>query len=186
MKFYLARHAEAESGAQMDPTRQLTDTGKRQAKMMGKWLNRQTETPALVVESNFHRSRATAKRIAKQLDVPLIRSGFLDPENHPEQTWQEMKRLATANKVESLIAVSHGPLVEKLLCYLTGSPLPRQFHFAHAAIAHFDTTSGGRGVMHWMVTPNVVARDEDELENVTNDVAEAAIAIAEAALAQIA
>jgi phosphohistidine phosphatase len=177
------RHAEAESGMQMDPTRHLTDTGKRQAKMMGKWLKRQTEQPEMVVESNFHRSRSTAKRVAKQLDVPLIRSGFLDPERDPEQCWSEMKRLATANKVQSIIAVSHGPLVEKMLCYLTGSPLPRQFHFSHAAVAYFETTGGQRGVLHWIVTPNTVARDEDEMENVVHDAGatvEAALALAEA------
>jgi phosphohistidine phosphatase len=179
------RHAEAEWGAQMDPTRHLTDTGRAQAKMMGKWLSRQTEKPEMVVESNFQRSRSTAKRVAKQLDAPLIRSGFLDPENAPENTWSELKRLATANKVTSLIAVSHGPLVEKLLCYLTGAPLIQQFHFAHAAVAHFDTTSGARGVLHWIVTPNVVARDEDELDLVTHDIAEAAIAVAEAALEMV-
>ena len=182
MKLYIMRHAEAEDGAQMDPTRHLTDTGKRQAKMMGKWLARQTEKPEIVVESNFQRSRSTAKRVARQLDVPLIRSGFLDPENHPENTWMEMKRLATANKVTSLIAVSHGPLVERLLSHLTGSPLPQQFHFSHGAVAHFDTTNGHRGILHWIVTPNTVARDEDELDLVTHDVAEAAIAVAEAAL----
>jgi phosphohistidine phosphatase len=183
VKFYLMRHAEAEYGMQMDPTRQLTDTGKRQAKMMAKWLSRQTEKPEIVVESNFQRARSTAKRVAKQLDVPLIRSGFLDPENTPENTWMEMKRLATANKVTSLIAVSHGPLVEKLLAHLTGSPLPQQFHFAHAAVAHFDTTGGNRGILHWIVTPNTVARDEDELDLVVHQEAtEAAIAVAEAAL----
>jgi hypothetical protein len=37
--------------------------------------------------------------------------------------------------------------------------------------------------LHWMVTPNVVARDEDELDDVTSDLAEAAIEIAAAALA---
>lgn len=183
MKLYVMRHAEAEYGLQMDPTRHLTDTGKRQAKMMGRWLKRQTEKPEIVVESNFQRSRSTAKRVAAQLEVPLIRSGFLDPENAPENTWSELKRLATANKVTSLIAVSHGPLVEKLLAHLTGSPLPQQFHFAHGAVAHFDTTSGNRGILHWIVTPNTVARDEDELDLVTNDVAEAAILIAEASLA---
>jgi phosphohistidine phosphatase SixA len=150
--------------------------------MMGRWLKRQTEKPEIVVESNFQRSRSTAKRFAKQLDVPLIRSGFLDPENDPSQAWSELKRLATANKVTSLIAVSHGPLVEKLLAHLTGSPLPQQFHFAHGAVAHFETTSGNRGILHWIVTPNTVARDEDELDLVSHDVAEAAIAVAEAAL----
>ena len=185
MKLYFGRHAEAESGAQMDPTRKLTDTGKRQAKMMGKWLTRQVEGPCIVVQSNFHRSRSTAKRYAKQLDVEPITSGFLDPENDPANTWTELKRLATANKVQNVVAVSHGPLVEKMLAHLTGAPLPQQFHFAHAAIAHFDTTSGNRGILHWLVTPNVVARDEDEQENVVREALQTALALADAAVAMV-
>ena len=190
MKLFVMRHAEAESGAQMDPTRKLTDTGKRPAKMMGKWLSRQTLKPEVVVHSSFRRSRSTAKRVANQLDVPLIQAdkGALDPDAMTDNAWAEMKRIAKEYGVQSVIAVTHGPLVEKLLAHLTGSPLPQQFHYAHAAVAHFDTTSGNRGILHWLVTPNVVARDEDELENVTHDAKatiEAALAIAEMALVEI-
>lgn len=259
------RHAQAESGAQMDPTRDLTDTGRAQAKMMGKWLKRQTEQPDLVVQSNFLRSKETAARVGKKLgltpiDCPM---GLLDPSSDPEATWTALKGLATDNKVESIIAVTHGPLVERLLAYLTGSPLPQQFHFAHAAVAHFESADGlseakkkakgkytydevemkrwilddggesgncevceeneamgwidmdatfldtdggdidespahpncectvefktkrvrvyesgarivedastGRAVLHWLLTPNVVARDEDEMDAVTKD-----------------
>ena len=42
------------------------------------------------------------------------------------------------------------------------------------------TGYGARGVLHWMVSPNTVARDEDEMENVTSDitrVVEAAIQV---------
>lgn len=185
MKLYIMRHAEAEWGPQMDPTRKLTDTGKAQAKMMGKWLARQTEQPEIVVQSNFRRSQSTAKRVAKQLDVPILTNGCLDPERDPEQTWSELKRLATREGVQSVIAVAHGPVVEKLLSHLTGSPLPQQFHFAHAAVAYFETTGGNRGILHWLVTPNVVARDEDEMKLVTHDAhatVEAALAIAESAV----
>ena len=191
MKLYLARHAEAESGAQMDPTRDLTDIGKKQAKMMGKWLARQApeHKPGILVQSNFHRARATAKRMGKQLDLEPMDCpmGALDPETDPEQCWNALKKLASDNGVDSVLAVTHGPLVERMLAYLTGSPLPQQFRFAHSAIAHFVTTTGKRGVMHWLVTPNVVARDDDEQDLVTPDVTrtvEAALDLVEAVLAR--
>ncbi len=163
------RHCDAESGEQLDPTRELTDLGKRQAKMMGKWLSRQTEKPELVIESNFKRSQQTAKRVAKQLDVPIIRAGqgAIDPDGTPEKAWEEIKRIGKEQNAKYVVAITHGPLTGSLLAYLTGSTLPQQFHFAHGAVAHFTTTSGKRGVMHWLVTPNTVSRDEDELENVT-------------------
>ena len=183
MKLYIMRHGEAEWGMQLDPTRELTETGKRQAKMMGKWLSRQDEHPQVVIESNFKRSIQTAKRVADKLDVRRIRSGFLDPENSPENAWSEIKRLAQAQEAERVLIVSHGPLVEKLFCMLIAAPLPNQIWFNHAAIAHFHCTGGARGVLHWMVAPNTVARDEDEMNDVVSEskaVTEASLALAEA------
>lgn len=173
MKLLVMRHAEAESGMQMDPTRHLTDTGKRQAKMMGKWLARQDEKPKLLLESNFHRARSTAKRVGKQLDLEPQTCWFLDPENEPEVAWKAIKDKAKDAGVDCVLAVTHGPLVEKMLAYLTGSQYPRQFHFAHAAIAMFETTTGARGILHWLVTPNTVARDEGKDDNVIDDVTRA-------------
>jgi len=272
MKLFLMRHAEAETGEQMDPTRKLTDTGKRQAKMMGKWLDRQDIKMPIVLQSNFHRSQSTAKRVAKQIDAPVITTGRLDPEVSPEVAWREIRKLAAANRAQSVVAISHGPLVEKLLAFLICAPTISQLHFAHGAIAHFDTTApiqeakgdytyeerevkrlvlgsgGASGVnceyceeaadrgwidmddvfegpgsdedeaplhpncdcttefktqrfrvraeggvreaimpdgpfayLHWLVTPNTVARDEDEKDAISSAL-EAAIAVAEVAL----
>lgn len=142
MKLYLQRHAEAESGMQMDPTRKLTDTGKRQAKMMGKWLARQdTPRPQILLQSNFQRSKSTAKRMGKQLDLEPITCGWLDPENDPELVWPRIKALAKEHGAKAVLAVTHGPLVEKLFSYLTSGHAPQYFTFAHGAIAHFDTTA---------------------------------------------
>jgi phosphohistidine phosphatase len=179
VKFYLQRHAEAESGMQMDPTRELTETGHQQAKLMAKWIKRQGIKPDLLLQSNFKRSQQTAKRVEHRLDIEPITTHLLDPDTDPEICWDGIK----AYGKDVVLAVTHGPLVEKMLAYLTGSPLPRQFHFEHGAIAHFTTTTGKRGVMHWLVTPNVVARDEDEQDLVTSDVTrtvEAALDLVEA------
>jgi phosphohistidine phosphatase len=185
VNLFLMRHAEAESGAQMDPTRSLTPTGKDQAKMMGKWLKRQDPSPSLLLQSNFKRSQSTAKRVGKKLGLEPVTCGALDPEGTPENAWDTIKKLAVEAGEQDVIAISHGPLVENLLAYLTGSDLPQQFHFAHAAVAHFETTTGKRGIMHWLVTPNVVARDQDEMDLVRSDAqkaVEAALKYAEACM----
>lgn|GEM_PF-105765 len=264
MKLFLMRHAEAESGMQMDPTRKLTPTGKDQARMMGKWLARQVEKPEIILQSNFHRARSTAQRVGKQLGLAPMICPQLDPENEPEIAWKAIKDIGKDKGVQSVIAITHGPLVEKMLAYLTGSNLPNQFHFAHATIAMFETVGGvteeqkqkrslklresvdsgdtekswvggtcevcqdnsdagwidmddtfpsgddeppahpncdcdletrdalqesavplpRRGILHWMVTPNVVARDEDELDMVTSEAfaaVDAALRLAEVA-----
>jgi phosphohistidine phosphatase len=173
MRLYLARHAEAEAGEQMDPTRALTDLGKRQAKMMGKWLKRQTEGPDIVVESNMRRSIQTAKRLAKRLDVDRVRTSAIDPDGDPEKAYRTLKSIARDHGAKSVIAVSHGPLVQGLHGYLVGTD-PAKLNYAHGSISHFDD----QGKLHWLVSPNTVARDEDEAENVTRD----AVAVAEASL----
>lgn len=183
MKLYIMRHGEPESGMQLDPTRKLTDTGKAQAKMMGKWLKHQDDKPTLVIESNFRRSISTAKRVAKQLDAPIVRSGQLDPDALVDSTWRAIRDIADKNGTDHVIVVSHGPLVENLLAKLLGSPLPQYMTFAHAAIAHLTTTNGSRGQLHWLVTPNVVAREENKMDLVIADstaAVEAALSIAEA------
>ena len=139
MKLYLMRHAEAESGDRLDPTRGLTDTGKLQARMMAKWLDRQVDKPDLVMESNMRRSHQTAKRLSKRLDCEVQRSGALDPDGTPEGALTAMQQIGRAAGARAVIAVSHGPLVEEILAYLTGGQ-PDQFHFAHAAVAHFELT----------------------------------------------
>jgi phosphohistidine phosphatase len=140
MKLYLMRHAEAEFGEPMDPTRKLTPTGKRQAKMMGKWLNRQTDKPELIVQSNLHRSQSTAKRVAKQIDAPIVTAFQLDPDGSPEAAWRYLRKLAKEKNVQGIVAVTHGPLVEKILAMLIGTPSVGNLRFAHGAVAHFDTT----------------------------------------------
>jgi len=139
MKLYLMRHAEAEEGEQLDPTRPLTDTGKAQAKLMGKWLKHQTSGSALVMESNMRRSIQTAKRVADRLDAARTRSHKLDPNSTPEEALAEMQRQGRRLKADNVIAVSHGPLVGTILGLLTGGS-GENHHFAHAAVAHFETT----------------------------------------------
>ena len=137
MKLYLMRHAEAEDGEQLDPTRPLTDTGKAQAKLMGKWLKHQTSGPALVIESNMRRSIQTAKRVANQVDAARTRTHKLDPDATPEEALAEMQRQGRRLKADNVIAVSHGPLVGNIIGLLTGGN-GEQTHFAHGAVAHFE------------------------------------------------
>jgi phosphohistidine phosphatase SixA len=162
----------------MDPTRKLTDLGKRQAKMMGKWLKRQVDGPDLIVESNMRRSIQTAKRFAKRLDVDRVRSSAIDPDGDPEKAYRTLKSIAKDHDAKSVIAVSHGPLVQGLHGYLVGTD-PAKIDYAHASISHF----GDDKKLHWLVSPNTVARDEDEAKNVTRgalSVAEASLKVLEA------
>src|SRR5207244_11595692 len=114
----------------------------------------QTEQQEIVIESNMKRSRQTAKRLAKQLDVDRVQAanGALDPDSTPERAIDEMIRIGREGGYAAVIAVSHGPLVEEILAEITGGEAS-QFHFAHGAVAHFDDTMR----LDWLVSPNTVA-----------------------------
>lgn len=179
MKIYVMRHAESEIGAQLDPTRALTPLGKRQARMMGRWLRNQVVKPDVVIESNMRRSHQTAKRVADRLGLDVIRAsdGALDPDSTAERAWAEILRIASDMGTECAIAVTHGPIVQELILQALGGGNAAQLHFAYAGVAHIDSDTGQ---LHWLVTPNTVARDEGEADAVTPAVG--AISAAEAGL----
>lgn len=150
----------------MDPTRPLTDTGKDQSRMMGKWLKKQLPPHDLLLQSNFKRSQSTAKRIGKKLDLDPVTVGSLDPDGTPEQAWEDIKRLGAGK--ESVIVVTHAPLVQKLTAYLTGSDTPASIHFPHAAVAHMEPVGSRPKVTEAQLSKRSVelkeAADEGETE----------------------
>jgi phosphohistidine phosphatase len=135
-KIFVVRHAQPFDGEQMDPTREITETGKKQAKMMGRWLKKQLPPHDLLIQSNFKRSQQTAKHIGKKLDLKPVTSGALDPEATPEQALAAIQELAKGKK--SVVVVSHSPLVQHLVAHLTGMPSSNPIHFPHAAVAHIE------------------------------------------------
>ena len=160
-KLYLMRHAQAEDGPQLDPTRELTKIGKKQAKMMGKWLKRHLDDPPdIIIESNMKRSQQTADRVAKKLGCPIERSFCIDPDAAPESAWKGIKDLGDKAKATAVVAISHGPLVENLMAYLTHGD-PKQFNFPHGSVAHIEPDTA---IFQWMVTPKLIAKDEDDKE----------------------
>jgi phosphohistidine phosphatase len=160
VKILICRHGESESGPREDPTRELTSTGKAQARLVGRWLKHQTTKPEVVIESNMKRSRQTAKRIADRLGVDRLQAtrGLLDPDADPEQAWEEIIRIGKEAGAECVIAVTHGPLVQELVAMMTGAS-PALVHFPHGAVAQIDSETD---ILHWLVTPSVIARDEGE------------------------
>lgn len=200
MKFYLARHAEAEVGPQMDPTRELTDRGREQAKVIGKFLVTQTKKIGLIVCSNLKRGIDTAETMAEYLDVDVERDFRVEPDQTPLAMWQCIQQWAKKlEDGEELLIVSHGPLINSFSAWLLNSGEGDKFHFSHATVCHFDTETpedgrygyDGRGekvraYLHWMATANMVNRLVEESPKAVVEslagLADAALAVVEAAL----
>lgn len=136
MKIYIMRHAQPFDGEQMDPTRELTDTGKKQAKMMGRWLKKQLPPHDMLLQSNMKRSQQTAKRVGKKLDLDPVTTSALDPDAKPEDALAEIQRLGAGKK--SVVVISHSPLVQKLVAHMTGMASAAPVHLPHAAVAHLE------------------------------------------------
>ena len=202
MKFLLARHAEAESGPQMDPTRGLTDTGKKQIPIMADFLNAMDAKVGLILHSDMLRGRETAEGIAELLDVKTEQDPFVGPQAGDDghvkpaavkKAWKVIQKYArTVDDGKLLLVVSHGPLINALAAILLESGEGDKFHFSHGSIAKFDTEQpdnyeyAGRGdnavCMHWMATPKLMKRamkHEPELIEAALRVADAALAAAD-------
>lgn len=161
------RHAEAEIGEQMDPTRELTSIGWKQIPIMADFLKAQTNNITLIMHSEFTRGKDTAEELGKLLDVDTMQTPILGPNEDPGPAWKVINRqLNKLEGSEELLVVSHGPLINSLMSLLLDSNEGDKFHFSHASIAHLDTQTpldaedpGPQPCfLHWFVTAKLVNR----------------------------
>ena len=162
----------------MDGTRQLTEAGIAQAKEMAAFLVREIGRVDIVITSPFARALETAQIMAPALGSHIADTRMLQPDGEPQAMWDEITRLAQQSK--DVLVVGHDPSINTFLCWLMGAE-PRDdtdgtqsIRFEHGSIAHLKVDDDGSGVLHWFVTPKLIARDEEK------EVIEAARALAEA------
>ena len=175
MRLYLQRHAEAESGEPLDPTRQLTSTGRAQIRTMGEFLVHQIGRVDLVISSPFVRALETARGMASALGCDVIEtSPALDPDGKSSVAWSDIDILTRLYCPEPdtahVLVVSHHPLISDLAQMLCGVKTDEgKFH--HAAVMHIHPGVG----MEYFVPPKVVERDEAEVIEAAAEVLEALI-----------
>jgi phosphohistidine phosphatase len=120
-KLILVRHAKAED-ATLNPddfNRRLTERGKLNAEMLGKWLTDKVDEKALILCSPAKRTRSTAKRIAEALNIPSEEivykdTIYLSPLNNLNYLLQEIPE-----QWNEVIMVGHNPGMSELLDYLS-------------------------------------------------------------------
>lgn len=196
MKFLLARHAEAESGPQMDPTRALTPTGEKQIPIMADFLNAMDCDIGLILHSDMARGRDTAEGIAKLLEVDTAQDPAVGPEVDAEgnllpgaesKAWRVIQVYARQiDDDEILLVISHDPLIAALTAWLLQSGEGDKFHFSHGTICKFGTEDpeidSDRGAnlayMHWMATAKLMKRAMKH----DPELIESALRVADAAL----
>ena len=111
MKIFIMRHGEAEVVASSDETRRLTDYGRKQSISQGQWLKTHLNSTALsvqkVIVSPYVRAQETFELVNSALDYLSV--------------LQEQG-------VESVLLISHLPLVGSIVSELYGKRNPISFY----------------------------------------------------------
>lgn len=116
-RLWIVRHGEAQSHAASDAQRPLTSRGQADALRVGEVLAEQLDSIDQVRVSPYLRAQQTA--IAMMRSITATRCDdweLLVPESDPQQLLEQL----ADSQVESLLLVSHQPLVSHLVSLLAG------------------------------------------------------------------
>lgn len=147
MLLYIMRHGEAVSFAPTDAERPLTDRGRRQASfMVHSFL---PALPTRVIASPYVRAQETAAIVCEGLRIPAFETeAGITPEDDP---FSVIRRLQDY-EAETLLMVSHQPLVSSLVSLLAEGHLQGGFPMATASVACLQTEviAIGMAQLNWL------------------------------------
>ena len=150
MKLIVMRHGEAEASNTTDKTRNLTSYGKRQAKDAGQWLSSNllvNNHIDLALVSPYSRTQQTYECLNLGLKITRkIELTELVPNATPKVTHRVLDKILYDNpELETVILVSHMPLISFLLDELLLSQHGSLFDTSSMAIIDYDiNSSSGR------------------------------------------
>lgn len=158
MQIYLLRHAiaeEAEAG-KADRDRALVPEGRKKLKEVLRLARQADAAISLILTSPYRRARETADIVADLLanEAELLETKALEPGAQAEEVWREIR---THKPIDSMLLVSHEPLLSALLAFLLNSPSLR-VDFKKSALVRLDVetfTAQPHGTLRWMITPKV-------------------------------
>lgn len=131
MRIWIMRHGQAESMHVPDAERALTARGLEQAVASGQWLVGQGAQGVRIVASPYRRAQQTAVQVAAQLGVASVESlALLQPEGDPRRVSQWLAQQPD----QSLVLVSHMPLVAQLVSWLEDGVLGGGIPFGTAEV----------------------------------------------------
>lgn len=127
MLIYIMRHGQAQIHANSDEARPLTQQGLRDVHYAALWLKTQTSSFDIALISPYLRAQQTAEKILAV--VPAVQhasDSTLIPSGDETQAVDYLSYLCSQG-VQSLLLVSHMPLVGELVRELTHQPASTVF-----------------------------------------------------------
>ncbi|MDN3680577.1 phosphohistidine phosphatase SixA [Vibrio tapetis subsp. quintayensis] len=156
MKVFIMRHGEAEMFASRDSERELTQRGIDQSLLVAKACSKQGhQTFDLVLVSPYIRAQQTWKTISQVFSAKDGRVETCDditPYGDSEDVYDYVCALAETQSLESILLVSHLPLVGYLTSEFVTDMPPPMFPTSGLVCANFDAQSG-KGEFAWHIHP---------------------------------
>lgn len=115
MQLYLLRHADAETVAETDDQRFLSEKGMMQAARIARFCGAHEIKPSVFLSSPLRRAHQTAVEVAGHLKAEVITARWLACGARPEDT---VERLDEYKTFPSVMLVGHEPDLSSLVCYL--------------------------------------------------------------------
>jgi len=143
MKLYVMRHAQASFNAPSDRERQLTDSGIQQTKELLALHKGDLASVNLLWASDLIRAQQTAGLVAEVLGFKVSEKSFLAPDGHISQVLTEIQHL---HADDTLLIVSHQPLVGELVSYLVSGNIYQAHPFTTSEILELEFDYAGPGM----------------------------------------
>ncbi len=153
MKIYIMRHGEAEMFASSDSQRELTPNGEQASLAVAqKCVSMGIEQFDKVLVSPYIRAQQTWQQISQSFKSDAVQTfEEITPYGDAEDVSQYLYALAQAESLESILLVSHLPLVGYLTAELADGISPPMFPTSGMACVEVDAERQS-GELLWQVT----------------------------------
>jgi len=142
MQLIIMRHGEAENRFCNDSERNLTNLGVVQSAQTGAWLAGKLDEVGLALASPFNRAQQTYNEVKRHLRVVSSEtSGDITPSGDPQLVHDYIRVLCAEQNLNSMLVVSHMPLVSYLLDSFCQRHYSRLFATAEAVLLDYNVES---------------------------------------------
>ncbi|PIB16194.1 phosphohistidine phosphatase SixA [Vibrio rotiferianus] len=154
MKIFILRHGEAEHFANSDAERQLTPRGRTESEAVARACKEQGFAQFdKVLVSPYIRAEQTWQEISAHFSAKSVETcEEITPYGQSDQVFDFANALIEVEKLESLLFVSHLPLVGYLTSEFVKDMTPPMFPTSGLACIEYDPQTQ-RGEVLWHITP---------------------------------
>ena len=142
MQLYLLRHADADTLADTDDERALSEKGEAQAKKVARFCEANDFTGMRIFASPLRRTQQTAAIVAKHLRAEMLTAPWLAAGMRPAAALEHLAEFAGE---EAVMLVGHEPDFSALAAHLLGMSSGVQIDIREASLTRLTVESLEKG-----------------------------------------